>query len=250
MALAFRQTTAENAQRSRSALGYVCVRPAESPGGLGWRDQTDTIERACALRDLELGDVLRDLQPGAGEGSAGRALNDALRRLADREAGTLVVAELAALGSSAARLGSVLRWCGERDVRLIAQDLELDTATHASRVAVRALIAAGALENAKLGESTRRGMAAARERGPVGGRPRVADRPELVARIVELREQGLTLKAIAEQLNADGVPTLRGGKEWRPSSVQAAAGYTRPSRMGRSKDLPESPSGPPVNGGG
>jgi hypothetical protein len=73
-----------------------------------------------------------------------------------------VVAEVAALGSSAARLGSVLRWCGERDVRLIAQDLELDTATQASRVAVRALMA---------------------ERGPVGGRPRVADRSELVARI-------------------------------------------------------------------
>jgi hypothetical protein len=30
-------------------------------------------------------------------------------------------------------------------------------------------------------------------------------------------------------LNADGVPTLRGGAKWRPSSVQVAAGYHRPS---------------------
>jgi hypothetical protein len=43
----------------------------------------------------------------------------------------------------------------------------------------------------------------------------------------------MTLQAIADTLNAEGVPTLRGGAEWRPSSVQAAAGYKRPSRSDR-----------------
>jgi hypothetical protein len=38
----------------------------------------------------------------------------------------------------------------------------------------------------------------------------------------------MTLSAIAEQLNAEGVPTLRGGKKWRPSSIQATLGYQRP----------------------
>jgi hypothetical protein len=38
----------------------------------------------------------------------------------------------------------------------------------------------------------------------------------------------MTLQAIADQLNAEGVPTLRGGAMWRPSSVQAALGYRRP----------------------
>jgi hypothetical protein len=46
---------------------------------------------------------------------------------------------------------------------------------------------------------------------------------------------GWTLQAIADELNADGVPTLRGGAEWRPSSVQSAAGYKRPDR-GRGLD--------------
>ena len=31
-------------------------------------------------------------------------------------------------------------------------------------------------------------------------------------------------------LNREGVPTIRGGTEWRPSSVQAAVGYKRPRR--------------------
>jgi hypothetical protein len=41
----------------------------------------------------------------------------------------------------------------------------------------------------------------------------------------------MTLQAIADTLNREGVPTLRGGAEWRPSSVQAAAGYKRPRRQ-------------------
>ena len=51
-----------------------------------------------------------------------------------------------------------------------------------------------------------------------------------------MRAANMTLQAIADQLNAEGVPTLRGGAMWRPSSVQAALGYRRPSaRSARSK---------------
>jgi Recombinase len=32
---------------------------------------------------------------------------------------------------------------------------------------------------------------------------------------------GWSLQRIADQLNADGIPTARGGSEWRPSSVRA-----------------------------
>ena len=62
------------------------------------------------------------------------------------------------------------------------------------------------------------------------GRSAVADVPELKARIVAMRERGMTLQAIADALNAEGVPTLRGGALWRPSSVQRATGYRRPGR--------------------
>ena len=55
-----------------------------------------------------------------------------------------------------------------------------------------------------------------------------------------MREDGMTLQAIADALNADGVPTLRGGAMWRPSSVQRAAGYRRPSSASRGIELPKS----------
>ena len=55
-----------------------------------------------------------------------------------------------------------------------------------------------------------------------------------------MREQGMTLQAIADVLNEEGVPTLRGGAMWRPSSVQRATGYRRPSAGGRGIELPKS----------
>jgi hypothetical protein len=54
-----------------------------------------------------------------------------------------------------------------------------------------------------------------------------------------MRAQGMTLQAIADLLNTEGVPTLRGGAKWRPSSVQAATGYRRPSPTGNRVDLPK-----------
>jgi hypothetical protein len=65
---------------------------------------------------------------------------------------------------------------------------------------------------------------------PSGPRPAVSDLPLLQRRIATMRASGMTLQAIADTLNAEGVPTLRGGAKWRPSSVQAATGYKRPTR--------------------
>ena len=49
-----------------------------------------------------------------------------------------------------------------------------------------------------------------------------------------MRGANMTLQAIADQLNDEGVPTLRGGAMWRPSSVQAAPGIS-PSGHPRSR---------------
>lgn len=67
-------------------------------------------------------------------------------------------------------------------------------------------------------------------KGGPGNRHAVHDRPALKQHIVDMRASGMTLRAIADRLNAEGVPTLRGGQKWRPSSVQAAASYRPPQR--------------------
>ena len=89
------------------------------------------------------------------------------------------------------------------------------------------MVEVGNWERDRIAARTKPGLTAIRTSGPTRGS--VRDDPELCARINEMRAQGMSLQAISDALNAAGVPTLRGGTEWRPSSVQAATGYKRPA---------------------
>jgi DNA invertase Pin-like site-specific DNA recombinase len=62
------------------------------------------------------------------------------------------------------------------------------------------------------------GMAAARDRGVRLGRP-ASPVPDSGRRIQELRDEGLSLNAIADALNSEGVASPS-GKAWTKSSVQ------------------------------
>ncbi len=156
-------------------------------------------------------------------------LNHALERVRSGEADCLIVTELARLTRSAAELGKMLDRLGRAAMRLVVIDLGIDTGTDSGRLAARALTTVGDWEHERLAERTRKGLAAARARGPAG-RPAVTDRPELVEQITRMRARGMTLQAIADALNAQGEPTVRGGARWRPSSVQSALGYKRRPR--------------------
>ena len=162
----------------------------------------------------------------------------ALETIAAGEASCLVVSGLDRLARSASDLGTLVEWFEHNGGRLVAVDLDLDTDTEAGQTAARALVAAGELDRRRLAERTKKGLAAARAKGGAGGRPAVSDKPALRERISKMRGEGMTLQAIADALNDEGVPTLRGGAEWRPSSVQAAAGYKRPPRNRRLDSLP------------
>lgn len=223
------------------ALGYVSV-PADANGSAAAEvsAQTAAIKRACAERGLELVRVVRDTESAAGSDLERPALRHVLEQIAAGEASCMVVGGLERLGGSASAVGTLVSWFEADGRRLVAADLELDTETRMGQLAARALAAAGQLESRKLAERTRRGLAAARAKGAVAGRPSVADRPDLRERIALMRVQGKTLQAIADELNAEAVPTLRGGTHWRPSSVQAAAGYKRPGRARGVEDLPGS----------
>ena len=125
---------------------------------------------------------------------------------------------------------------------MVAIDVQLDTATEAGWLTAGALAQVGGWETREDLDAD----AARPGRGAARGRPSVADVPELRERIVGMRESGMTLQAIADVLNEEGVPTLRGGSQWRPSSVQAAPPDTsgpprapsgsRPSRPTQSAD--------------
>jgi peptidoglycan hydrolase-like protein with peptidoglycan-binding domain/DNA invertase Pin-like site-specific DNA recombinase len=232
---------ASGPRRQVRVVGYVSIPKADHD-----RDSLDTqasaIEELCRKRGWELLHVVRDVENGHPKGLERPGLQYALDRLAENEASCLIVSELERLSRSAADLGQIVEWLVERDRRLVAIDVRLDTGVPSGQLTARTLMSVGEWESRRIGEQTRKGLAAARARRGRTGRPAVEDVPDLKRRIATMREEGLTLQAIADSLNDEGVPTLRGGSQWRPSSVQAAAGYRRP-RKGRPSLKPEPAEG-------
>ncbi|MBV8999909.1 MAG: recombinase family protein [Solirubrobacterales bacterium] len=169
-------------------------------------------------------------------------LAGALEPIAAGQAGTLFVHRLESVAGSFGELIRLLDWLAEAGADLVAADVELDTATAQGRRMV-----------ALLREIDRWGREPGPAEPPHGhpkrrprGRPGLAaGAPHVAERIAELRERGLSLQAIADALNADGVPTPRGGAQWRPSSVQSALGYRRPrTRIGASAKAKPPPPPP------
>jgi DNA invertase Pin-like site-specific DNA recombinase len=211
------------------AVGYTTFperKRAVSPEG---RYQARRIRAACEARGMVLHQLVGDLQSYSGPDLRRPGLNHAMELLGGGEASCLVVAGLDRLSRSAANLGTVIEWLEHLGARLVVIDIDLDTHTEEGRLAARALARVGALERtrAEARPAQRRERV---DRPSSGGRPAVADLPLLQRRIATMRASGMTLQAIADTLNREGVPTLRGGAKWRPSSVQAATGYKRPSR--------------------
>jgi DNA invertase Pin-like site-specific DNA recombinase/peptidoglycan hydrolase-like protein with peptidoglycan-binding domain len=225
------------------AIGYVSIPKADADRGL-LDEQASAIEHLCRTRGWELLHVVRDVENGHPKGLERPGLQYALERMAEGKASCLIVSELERLSRSAADLGQIVEWVVDNECRLVAMDLQLDTDSSSGRLTARTLMSVGEWESRRIGEQTRKGLAAARARRGRTGRPAVEDVPHLKDRIAAMRGEGMTLQAIADRLNEEEIPTLRGGSQWRPSSVQAAAGYRRPKK-GRSTVKVEAGEGGP-----
>ena len=75
-------------------------------------------------------------------------------------------------------------------------------------------------ERRLIGQWTKEALAVRRDAGMRLGKPPSID-PDVARRIRLERAAGATLRQIAEGLNANDVPTARGGSKWRPSSIEA-----------------------------
>jgi DNA invertase Pin-like site-specific DNA recombinase len=216
--------------RSRNGNAMSVIGYASSAAGSRGRDlkrQGDAIVEACERRGLALTEVVKDRQPASHKGLSRPGLAYVFDRIASGHCSGLVVADLARITHSAAELGAIMEWLTTVEARLVAAHPAFDTDREDGRLAASMLIEVSRWERTRISERTRNGLEAARLRGKSTGRGAVTDDPALSDRITQMRAQGMTLQAIADRLNEEGVPTVRGGAKWRHSSVQAAAGYRR-----------------------
>ena len=191
------------------------------------REQAEVIATECERLGIALLQVISDREPARRKGANRPGLEYALTRIRAGQANGLIVRDLSRLTRSAAQLGAILQWFLEHGLRLVSVAEEIDTTEKAGRVAVRTLIGFSNRERQRITESTRRGLEIAQHNEARRRRAAVSDDPELSERIQRMRERQMSLQAIADTLNAEGVPTVRGGAKWRPSSLQAATGYRR-----------------------
>jgi DNA invertase Pin-like site-specific DNA recombinase len=209
----------------RPVIGYVTVSTGLNSGDAV--RSSAAIQATCERSNWDLLEIVADRENGRILERPG--LGYALRRIAEGYACGLVVSDLQRLSRSIVDLGALMAWFRDANATLIALDLGIDTSTAEGDRVASTLIALSDCAHERIANRTRDSLAEKRANGDANGRPAVRDRPELMERIAAMRAGGLTLQAIADELNAEHVPTLRGGAKWRPSSIQAALGYRRPT---------------------
>jgi DNA invertase Pin-like site-specific DNA recombinase len=230
----------EPRRSTRGAIGYCLLEGG--PGRSQLAAGSEELKVWCDGAGLELMKIVHDTE-GKGEQGGRPSLQWALAQIEAGQADTLVVTRLQDLSPSVAALAPLLRWFTEPGRALTAIDIRLDTSTQEGRLAAEAVAGISGWERERISARTRRGLEAARSRDAGRGPTTVADVPELQDHIMRMRAAGMTLQAIADVLNDEGVPTLRGGAMWRPSSVQRATGYRRPSPRSHGIELPRTREG-------
>lgn len=217
-------------------IGYVRKSVAENGDGHSLDAQEATIRAEVERRGWTLVKVIPD------NGYSGRdthrpGLMAALGMIAAGEADGLVSAKLDRISRSVIDFGTLLEWFRDAGAALIAMDLGVDTSTPGGRLIGSIFAAVAEWERDTIAARTSDGLKVAAAKGKM--RPAVGG--ELAERIKAMRARRASYQAIADALNAEGVPTLRGAAKWQVSSVRGAAGYRRPAKRRRAAELPSLP---------
>ncbi len=142
---------------------------------------------------------------------------DAVKR---GQADVLVVAKLDRLSRSLLDFAGLMARAHRDGWALVALDVDVDTTTPSGRLVANLMASVAEWERETIGARTRDALAAKRTQGVRLGRPRALPL-DVLERIVRERAAGRTLRAIAQGLTDDGVPTAQGGT-WASGTVAAA----------------------------
>lgn len=211
---------------ARRIVGYTRVgtrEPSEDRPDLA--AQRDAITQACAERGWHLVGVEEDVRSGRTLRRPG--LQRALNLCRSGKADAVLVARLDRLTYAIDDLAEVVRGAVAADFAIVSLDPDVDLASDAGRAVGEVLAAAAGWMPRALGGRVRmlarRGRDVMIEELPaVRGPGRPPSTPvEVADRIRKMRADGLTLQAICDVLNGEGVPTPRGGTLWRPTSLRS-----------------------------
>ncbi|GAB2736780.1 recombinase family protein [Sinomonas soli] len=202
------------------AIGYVRVSTEEQVvSGLGLDAQRREIQAKADAAGWRL-EFIEDAGL-SGKSMARPGIQDALQRLNARKADILVVAKLDRLSRSLADGAAVMQQAMRRGWSLVSCDAgDIDMSTPTGEALAGSMLVFSQLERRLIGQRTAAALAVKRANGVRLGRPQALS-DDVVRRVLEQREAGLSMAAIAAGLEADSVPTAREGSHWHASTVRA-----------------------------
>jgi DNA invertase Pin-like site-specific DNA recombinase len=199
-------------------IGYVRVGPRERRSTRPSRTrQRRAIEAECASRGWQIVRFDEDVRSGRSMRRPG--LHAALESCRARDADAIVVERLDRLTYSLEDLAYLMHRAVVDDFAIVAPDLGIDLSSAQGAHLATVFSVASTWHPRGVG---RRAMLALEQRHETDRRGRPSSTPvSLADRIRAMRGAGATLQSICDTLNAEGVPTPRGGAEWRPTSLRA-----------------------------
>ena len=200
-------------------VGYCRVSTEEQGiSGAGLTAQRRAIKAECDRRGWELVRIEEDVLSGDSLNRPG--LTQALDSCRSGDVSGILVAKLDRLSRSLVDFAGLLAEAQKSGFNVVALDLGVGLSIPAGEFLASVMASAAQWERRIIGQRTKDALAVRREQGVKLGRPPLP-RDAVGRRIAAMRKRGMTLQAVADKLNDEGVPTLRGGAEWRASSVRA-----------------------------
>jgi DNA invertase Pin-like site-specific DNA recombinase len=198
-----------------NVIAYTRVSTDEqAASGLGLEAQMNTIATAAVARGWSITQTFTDT--GSAKDLRRPALIEALAEL-DRRGGTLITAKLDRLSRSVLDFAGLAERAKRFGWSIVALDVDVDTTTPTGELVANISASVAQWERRIIGARTSAALQAKKANGFRLGRPVTLDQ-QVRDRIADDHRRGGTLSGIARTLNAEGVPTARGGI-WHPSTI-------------------------------
>lgn len=222
----------------KRAIGYIRVSTLDqATEGVSLDAQREKVAAWCLVNDIELGDVFVDAGLSGKRADNRPAMNDALEAVTAC-GGVLVVYSLSRLARSTKDTIEISERLNAAGADLVSLSEKIDTTSAAGKMVFRMLAVMAEFERDLVSERTTAALAHKKSRGErVGQIPfgfelaedgvtlePNAKEQEILSLIRDLREQGLSMRRIAEELTARGVPTKEGRSKWSHQTIHSILG--------------------------